>query len=106
VDFLFRKAKEELAGLHLSQESLRNAWEGVVCTIAEEEFSKAFIGGLGDLKSVYGSVVTKKLKNKQFSNYNGCLFIELFKFDFDSTLNEWSKVTYIHFFLSLANSGR
>jgi hypothetical protein len=27
--FMFKKVKEELAGLHLSQESLKNTWEGV-----------------------------------------------------------------------------
>ncbi len=33
-DFLFRKVKEQLAGLHLTQESLRSVWEGVTHTIA------------------------------------------------------------------------
>jgi hypothetical protein len=36
ADFcLFRKVKKELAGLHLSQQSLRKAWEGAMRTIAE-----------------------------------------------------------------------
>jgi histone-lysine N-methyltransferase SETMAR len=40
--FLFQKVKEELAGLHLSQESLKSAWEGVTRTIGEHEFATAF----------------------------------------------------------------
>jgi histone-lysine N-methyltransferase SETMAR len=40
--FLFRKVKEELAGLTLTQESLKSAWEGVVRNIAEDEFAVAF----------------------------------------------------------------
>ena len=40
--FLFRRVKEELAGLHLTQESLKTAWEGVTRTIAEDEFAAAF----------------------------------------------------------------
>jgi hypothetical protein len=31
--FLLRKVKEELAGLHLFQESLKNAWEGVLWSL-------------------------------------------------------------------------
>jgi hypothetical protein len=34
--------KEELAGLHLTQESLKSAWEGVMRTIGEDEFATAF----------------------------------------------------------------
>ncbi len=40
--FLSRKVKEQLAGLHLTQESLRSVWEGVTHTIAEDEFATAF----------------------------------------------------------------
>ena len=40
--FLFRKVKEELAGLTLTQDSLKSAWEGVVRNIAENEFAVAF----------------------------------------------------------------
>jgi histone-lysine N-methyltransferase SETMAR len=40
--FLFRKVKEELAGLNLTQESLKSNWEGVVRNIAEDEFAVAF----------------------------------------------------------------
>jgi hypothetical protein len=40
--FLFRKVKEELASLHLTQESLKSTWEGVMRTIAEDEFPAAF----------------------------------------------------------------
>jgi hypothetical protein len=43
ADFsLFQKVKEELAGLHLTQESLKSAWEGVTRTIGEDEFATAF----------------------------------------------------------------
>jgi histone-lysine N-methyltransferase SETMAR len=34
--FLFRKVKEELAGLYLTQDSLKSSWEGVLRTIAED----------------------------------------------------------------------
>jgi hypothetical protein len=33
--------KEELVGLHLTQESLKSAWEGVTRTIGEDEFFTA-----------------------------------------------------------------
>jgi hypothetical protein len=39
---LFRKVKEQLAGLHLTQESLRSVWEGATHTIAKDEFATAF----------------------------------------------------------------
>jgi hypothetical protein len=31
--------KEELAGLHLTQESLKSSWEGVMRTIDEDKFA-------------------------------------------------------------------
>jgi hypothetical protein len=31
-----------LAGLHLTQESLKSAWEGVTRTIGKDEFATAF----------------------------------------------------------------
>jgi hypothetical protein len=34
--------KEELAGLHLTQKSLKSVWEGVMRTIAEDEFATVF----------------------------------------------------------------
>jgi hypothetical protein len=34
--------KEELAGLHLTQDSLKSTWEGVMRNIAEDEFAVAF----------------------------------------------------------------
>jgi hypothetical protein len=40
--FLFQKVKEQLAGLHLTQESLRSVWEGVTRTIAEDKFTTAY----------------------------------------------------------------
>jgi hypothetical protein len=39
---LFWKVKEQLAGLYLTEESLKSVWEGVTHTIAEEEFATAF----------------------------------------------------------------
>ncbi len=38
----FRKVKEELAGLHLIQKSHKSVWEGVMRTIAEDEFATVF----------------------------------------------------------------
>jgi hypothetical protein len=40
--FLFWKVKEQLAGLHLIQESLKSPWEGVMHTITKDEFATAF----------------------------------------------------------------
>jgi [histone H3]-lysine36 N-dimethyltransferase SETMAR len=40
--FLFPKIKNELAGISISQESFKRAWEGVVRTLKKEDFSKAF----------------------------------------------------------------
>jgi hypothetical protein len=40
--FLFKKVKEQLAGLHPTQESLKSMCEGVTHTIAKEEFATAF----------------------------------------------------------------
>ncbi len=40
--FLFRKVKEALAGITLDQESLKNAWEGVIRTITADDFATAF----------------------------------------------------------------
>ncbi len=34
--------KEELAGLNLTQDSLKSAWEGVMRNITEDEFAVAF----------------------------------------------------------------
>ncbi len=39
---MFRKVKEQLAGLHLTQENLKSACEGVTRTIGEDEFATAF----------------------------------------------------------------
>jgi hypothetical protein len=39
---LFQKVKEQLASLHLTQESLKSMWEGVMHTIAEDEFTTAY----------------------------------------------------------------
>jgi hypothetical protein len=51
--FLFKKVKEELVGLHLSQQSLRKAWEGVVHTIAEEGLCEKCIQIDGDYVKKY-----------------------------------------------------
>jgi histone-lysine N-methyltransferase SETMAR len=40
--FLFRRVKEELAGLRLTPETLKNTWEGVVRSIGVDEFAAAF----------------------------------------------------------------
>jgi len=40
--FLFKKVKEELAGLTLTQQSLKKTWEGVTRGITAEEFAAAF----------------------------------------------------------------
>jgi hypothetical protein len=40
--FLFQKVKEQLASLHLTQESLKSVWEGVTHTITEDEFTTTF----------------------------------------------------------------
>jgi hypothetical protein len=40
--FLLQKVKEQLTGLHLTQEKLKSMCEGVTHTIAEEKFSTAF----------------------------------------------------------------
>jgi hypothetical protein len=39
---LFRRVKEELAGVRLTPETIKTAWEGVVRGIAAEEFAVAF----------------------------------------------------------------
>jgi hypothetical protein len=40
--FLSRKVKEELASVHLTQESLKSTWERVMRTIVRDEFAVAF----------------------------------------------------------------
>jgi hypothetical protein len=40
--FLFSRVKEKLAGLTLMQESFKNNWEGVVRSIAKEDYAAAF----------------------------------------------------------------
>jgi histone-lysine N-methyltransferase SETMAR len=40
--FLFRRVKEELAGLSLDASSLKKIWEGVIRSITAEEFATAF----------------------------------------------------------------
>jgi hypothetical protein len=40
--FLFRRVKEELAGIRLTPESLKKSWEGVLRTIGADEFAAAF----------------------------------------------------------------
>jgi hypothetical protein len=34
--------KEQLAGLHLTQKSLKSVWEGVTHTIAKDKFATTF----------------------------------------------------------------
>jgi histone-lysine N-methyltransferase SETMAR len=40
--FLFLKVKAELAGQTLTQETFKKSWEGVVRSIAKEDFAAAF----------------------------------------------------------------
>jgi histone-lysine N-methyltransferase SETMAR len=40
--FLFRRVKEELAGIQLSPATIKEAWEGVVLGITMKEFAVAF----------------------------------------------------------------
>jgi hypothetical protein len=40
--FLFRKEKEQFAGLHLTRENLKSSWDGVTCTIAKDEYATTF----------------------------------------------------------------
>jgi hypothetical protein len=40
--FLFPKVKAELAGQTLMQETFKNSWEGVVRSIAKEDFAAVF----------------------------------------------------------------
>jgi hypothetical protein len=56
--FQFRKVKEVLAGLHLTQESLKNAWQGVMRTITKDEFAIAFRPWFQQCKKCIGSAVT------------------------------------------------
>jgi hypothetical protein len=42
ADFLFRRVKEELAGIWLTAETIKKTWESVVQNIAVEEFAIAF----------------------------------------------------------------
>jgi hypothetical protein len=40
--FLFKRLKEEINGLFWSQESLKNGYEGVMWTVAKDEFVTIF----------------------------------------------------------------
>jgi hypothetical protein len=44
--FLFPRVKEQLSGISLNQETLKKNWEGVMQTIAVEEFAPAFLSWL------------------------------------------------------------
>jgi hypothetical protein len=39
---MFPKVEDELAGQTLTQETFKNSWEGVVRSIAKEDFAAAF----------------------------------------------------------------
>jgi hypothetical protein len=60
--FLFRNVKEELAGLHLTPEILKSTWEGVVRTIAKDEFAVLFRHWFECCESVSASAVTMSRK--------------------------------------------
>jgi hypothetical protein len=82
--------KEELAGLHLTQESLKDAREGVGRTNAVGDFAIAFRRQFDRCEKCIriGSkrLFQERLKNKNLPSCNRCSFIQKFKFDFDSTL--------------------
>ncbi len=85
--FLFLRVKSELAGLSLSQDSLKTSWVGVMQTIIKDEFAIAF-GQWYErcYRCIWiGAVLWEKLRNKHLSNPNHCPFIEIFKYDFGST---------------------
>jgi hypothetical protein len=66
---LFRKVKEELAGLHLTQESLKNAWEGVMRTITKQDFPTAlrwWFERCGQCVQTVGNYVKKSWKINTF----------------------------------------
>jgi transposase len=91
ADFLFRKVKEELAGLHLTQESLKSAWEGVTRTIGEDEFATAFRRWYE--RSEKGRICREKLRNKHLAISYCCRFIKRVSFVFD--LTSYSMVPYL-----------
>jgi hypothetical protein len=77
---------EELAGLHISQESLKDPQEGVVQTIAEEVFATAFRQWLA-MRKVYlvsGNYDDKSWKINTFL-FKTLLFDSTFRVEFDST---------------------
>ncbi len=97
ADFLLRKVKEELAGLHLTQESLKSAWEGVTRTIGEDEFATAFRRWYEC--SEKGRICREKLRNKHLAISYCCCFIKRVSFFFLSHLVQYGTVpyrTYLH----------
>jgi histone-lysine N-methyltransferase SETMAR len=66
--FLFRKVKEELAGLHLTQESLKIAWEGHHQRRRVRHRLPAVVRALRKVRSHPGRLCREKLGNKHIAN--------------------------------------
>jgi histone-lysine N-methyltransferase SETMAR len=70
--FLFRKVKEELDGLHLTQETHKSTWERVIRTSPKMSLLSLSGAGSSAVKSVSASAVTMsrkvQQKNKHLSN--------------------------------------
>jgi hypothetical protein len=73
--FLFRRVKEELAGVWLTPESLKKSWEGVLRTIGPDEFATAFRRWVDRCNKCVRQEI---LKDKHPANYNHCLFTDVF----------------------------
>ncbi len=75
--FLFSSVKRELAGKTLTEETLKQEWEGNVETLSAADFVKAPDGGLTAVKSVLRSLadMSRKAKNTKCPYYHRFLFI-------------------------------
>jgi hypothetical protein len=69
---MFQKVKEQLAGLHLTQESLKSMCEGVIRAQRKVRWDP-------------GQICREKLINKHLAISYGCLFIKGVSFVFDLT---------------------
>ncbi len=77
--FLFPRVKRELAGLTLTQNSFKKAWEGAVRSLTAADFAEAFRDGFSDTKSAFRSAADtlRKAKNKNCPNYYRFLIISV-----------------------------
>jgi hypothetical protein len=64
------------------------SWVGVMQPLPKRSSPLPFGGDVCAVTSAFGLALTtlKKGRNKHLSNSSRCIFIELVKFDFDSTL--------------------